>query len=147
MRYLTETYHGFMDSAIYQPPDLAVAFNAGLHHHLVDPEGETWRASLRRMAQARLRVGFTAYNAEECRVDAQTYEDAGAAPLTLGPVRNPFRSLRPHKEGFSAGYTYAWDACLFAAGDAGGGPAPLPGDNLESVKERSDENERLLVQR
>ncbi|KAF4611827.1 hypothetical protein D9613_004022 [Agrocybe pediades] len=100
--FVPKTYHEFVAEGgedPYEEPDLAIAFNSGMSQE----DTESWKETLRCLVERRVPTLLTAYNEEEAKAEAAILREAlegtdMSLHPELGPVRNPWGSLKSRTE-------------------------------------------------
>ena len=130
VRYSGAYYHELEASWLSPPPQLAVAFNAGVWGY------DSWGPTVRRVLARGSPLLVTAYTLEEAEHDEETIEELGGALAWAWPPQpNPWRATEPERRsGPRRAFENAAWQCVVAGGDGGaaaGGDADqhaAPGD-------------------
>lgn len=89
VRYEREPYSTFCERDGWRAPDLALAFNSGLHSTALG--SGPWTRTLPRLLQANVNCCTTAYNECEADWDERSLRSFHAASVLLPASLNPFR--------------------------------------------------------
>ena len=101
-------YHDIFNSSEMTPPDLIVAFNAGISgpSHYVN-----WRPTLGLIKEMGVPLIITGFNREEVESDTQVLHRLGHS-IIVQPTPNPFRGLRPYRDPLPDPDDFYWaNAC------------------------------------
>ncbi|KAK7455903.1 hypothetical protein VKT23_010942 [Stygiomarasmius scandens] len=109
----TMLYHDYVSrqSARFNTPDLAVAFNSGASERGEDGvgPGDSWKETMKLLVEKKIPSVFTSFNESEALTESQMLREAGASLFLkdqLGPCRNPWgsMSLKPEPNAVSGWY-------------------------------------------